>query len=47
MRNVLDKVAAKINTHFLCCSVTFFSETCHLWGNMENYIEPHRWEITI
>jgi len=24
MRNVLDKVAARINTHFLCCSVTFF-----------------------
>jgi len=46
IRNISDKVVAKIKTHILC-SIPFFSENCAIYEIMwENMVEPDGPQMT-
>ena len=40
------KIVQKIGTHILCW-ITFFQKSCHLWDNVEKYVQPGRPQMTI
>jgi hypothetical protein len=46
MRNITDKKCRK-NQNTLLCPITFFWNSCHLWDNEENMVEPDRSQMTI
>jgi len=42
---VSENLVEKIKTHNLC-SVTFFRKSCHLWDDVEKYLEPATPQMT-